>query len=69
MGATILMPILAFGVPLLDTLTSPLRRFMRGKKMFEPDREHVHHNLIAKGWSQRKTVVMFLYGVTASSWP
>jgi len=63
-GATILMPILAFGVPLLDTLTSPLRRFVRGKKMFEPDREHVHHNLIAKGWSQRKTVV-FLYGVTA----
>jgi len=63
-GATILMPILAFGVPLLDTLTSPLRRFVRGKKMFEPDRQHVHHNLIAKGWSQRKTVV-FLYGVTA----
>jgi len=63
-GATILMPILAFGVPLLDTLTSPLRRFVRGKKMFEPDREHVHHNLLAKGWSQRKTVV-FLYGVTA----
>lgn len=63
-GATILMPILAFGVPLLDTLTSPLRRFVRGKKMFEPDREHVHHNLIARGWSQRKTVV-FLYGVTA----
>lgn len=63
-GATILMPILAFGVPLLDTITSPLRRFVRGKKMFEPDREHVHHNLLAKGWSQRKTVV-FLYGVTA----
>lgn len=63
-GATILMPILAFGVPLLDTVTSPLRRFVRGKKMFEPDREHVHHNLIAKGWSQRKTVV-FLYAVTA----
>jgi UDP-GlcNAc:undecaprenyl-phosphate GlcNAc-1-phosphate transferase len=63
-GATILMPILAFGVPLLDTVTSPLRRFMRGKKMFEPDREHVHHNLLAKGWSQRKTV-MFIYAVTA----
>jgi UDP-GlcNAc:undecaprenyl-phosphate GlcNAc-1-phosphate transferase len=63
-GATILMPILAFGVPLLDTITAPLRRFVRGKKMFEPDREHVHHKLIAKGWSQRRTVV-FLYGVTA----
>jgi UDP-GlcNAc:undecaprenyl-phosphate GlcNAc-1-phosphate transferase len=62
-GATILMPILAFGVPLLDTITSPLRRFVRGKKMFEPDRQHVHHNLIARGWSQRQ-VVVFLYAVT-----
>lgn len=62
-GAAILMPILAFGVPLLDTITSPLRRFLRGKNIFEPDRQHVHHNLLAKGWSQRKTVV-FLYGVT-----
>lgn len=63
-GATILMPILAFGVPLLDTVTSPLRRFLLGKNIFEPDRQHVHHNLLAKGWSQRKAVV-FLYGVTA----
>jgi UDP-GlcNAc:undecaprenyl-phosphate GlcNAc-1-phosphate transferase len=63
-GATMLMPILAFGVPLLDTITSPLRRFVRGQNMFQPDSQHVHHNLIAKGWSQRKTVV-FLYLVTA----
>ncbi len=63
-GATILMPILAFGVPLLDTITSPLRRFLRGQNIFEADRKHVHHNLLALGWSQRKTVV-FLYGVTA----
>lgn len=63
-GATILMPILAFGVPLLDTITSPLRRFLRGQNIFEPDRKHVHHNLLARGWSQRQAVV-FLYGVTA----
>ena len=62
-GATILMPVIALGVPLLDTITAPLRRFMRGRDMFEPDKRHVHHKLLSRGWSQRKTV-LFLYGIT-----
>ena len=62
-GATILMPLIALGVPLLDTITAPLRRFMRGRDMFEPDKRHVHHKLLSRGWSQRQ-VVLFLYGIT-----
>jgi UDP-GlcNAc:undecaprenyl-phosphate GlcNAc-1-phosphate transferase len=62
-GATLLMPVIALGVPLLDTITAPLRRFMRGRDMFEPDRRHVHHKLLSRGWSQRQ-VVLFLYGIT-----
>lgn len=62
-GATMLMPIIAFGVPLLDTISAPLRRFMRGRNVFEPDREHVHHKLLSRGWSQRKAV-LFIYGIT-----
>ncbi len=62
-GATLLMPVIALGVPLLDTITAPLRRFMRGRDMFEPDKRHVHHKLLSRGWSQRK-VVLFLYGIT-----
>lgn len=62
-GASLLMPIIAFGVPLLDTITAPLRRFVRGRDMFEPDKRHVHHKLLSRGWSQRKTV-LFLYGIT-----
>jgi UDP-GlcNAc:undecaprenyl-phosphate GlcNAc-1-phosphate transferase len=30
----------------------------------EPDREHIHHRLLALGWSVRRTVII-LYGVTA----
>jgi UDP-GlcNAc:undecaprenyl-phosphate GlcNAc-1-phosphate transferase len=62
-GATLLMPVIALGVPLLDTITAPLRRFLRGRDMFEPDKRHVHHKLLSRGWSQRQ-VVLFLYGIT-----
>jgi len=62
-GATLLMPVIALGVPLLDTITAPLRRFMRGRDMFEPDKRHVHHKLLSRGWSQRQAV-LFLYGIT-----
>ncbi|UJX42543.1 undecaprenyl/decaprenyl-phosphate alpha-N-acetylglucosaminyl 1-phosphate transferase [Desulfovibrio sp. JY] len=62
-GATLLMPLIALGVPLLDTITAPLRRFLRGRDMFEPDKRHVHHKLLSRGWSQRK-VVLFIYAIT-----
>lgn len=58
------IPILAFGLPVLDTSFSMVRRFLSGKPMFEGDREHVHHMLLARGWSQRR-VVLTLYGVCA----
>lgn len=63
LGATLLMPVIALGVPLLDTITAPLRRFLRGRDMFEPDKRHVHHKLLSRGWSQRK-VVLFIYAIT-----
>ncbi|WP_300164769.1 MraY family glycosyltransferase [Solidesulfovibrio sp.] len=62
-SATLLMPLIALGVPLLDTITAPLRRFMRGRDMFEPDKRHVHHKLLSRGWSQRQAV-LFIYGIT-----
>jgi len=62
-GAAMLMPIIAFGVPLLDAISAPLRRFVRGRNVFEPDKGHVHHKLLSQGWSQRKAV-LFIYGIT-----
>ncbi|MEZ5312297.1 MAG: MraY family glycosyltransferase [Thermoanaerobaculia bacterium] len=68
----ILMPILALGLPVIDTLLVMLVRFFEGdgaslgrrvNRMFRPDRQHVHHlleNLVA----HRRQVVMTLY-VTA----
>ena len=59
----LLIPIIALGVPLLDTLLAPIRRFILGKKIFGPDQNHIHHILLKLGYSQRR-VVLIIYGVT-----
>lgn len=59
----LLVPILALGLPIFDTLVSMTRRRLEGRGMFTPDRGHIHHRLIDKGLSQRKTVLV-LYSVS-----
>jgi len=51
-------------VPLLDTVLSPVRRFLRGRPAFAADRDHLHHRLIAMGLSEPR-VVGLTYVVTA----
>ena len=63
MGAILLIPILGLGVPVFDTLIAPVRRFVRGKKMFVPDADHVHHKLRQIGLTTSK-VVWLLYGIS-----
>lgn len=60
----IFVPLLVLAVPLLDTVLSPLRRFLRGRPAFSPDRDHLHHRLIALGLSEPR-VVLVTYLVTA----
>ncbi len=62
-GAAMLIPLLALGVPLFDTLLSPLRRFLQGRQMFRPDKEHIHHKMLKMGISA-KNVVWLLYMLT-----
>ena len=63
-AVAVAIPILAFGLPVVDTSVSIARRFLSGKPIFQGDREHIHHMLLERGWSQRR-VVLVLYGVSA----
>ncbi|MDX6303924.1 MAG: UDP-GlcNAc:undecaprenyl-phosphate/decaprenyl-phosphate GlcNAc-phosphate transferase [Blastocatellia bacterium] len=63
-AVAVAIPILAFGLPVVDTGVSIARRFLSGKPIFQGDREHIHHMLLERGWSQRR-VVLVLYGVSA----
>jgi UDP-N-acetylmuramyl pentapeptide phosphotransferase/UDP-N-acetylglucosamine-1-phosphate transferase len=63
-GATAVLvfaPILALGVPLMDTTLTVLRRLLSSGSLMQPDRHHIHHRLIALGLSHRRAVLV-LYG-------
>jgi UDP-GlcNAc:undecaprenyl-phosphate GlcNAc-1-phosphate transferase len=60
---SILVPVLAMGVPIFDTLFAIVRRFLERRPMFSPDRGHVHHRLLDMGMTQRR-VVLGLYGIS-----
>ena len=51
-AVAVAIPILAFGLPVVDTGVTIARRFLSGRPLFKGDREHIHHMLLARGWSQ-----------------
>jgi len=52
------------GVPLADTVVLLVRRTLQGRNPFKPDREHLHHLLLARGLSHR-AVSAIVVGVSA----
>lgn len=62
-GAALAIPLLALGIPLFDTILSPIRRFVRGRKMFRPDNGHIHHRLVGLGMTTQKAVLI-IYLIT-----
>jgi len=62
-ATAILIPLIALGVPMIDTLFAPVRRFILGREMFQPDKSHLHHRLLKMGLSHRRTVLV-IYGAT-----
>ena len=59
----LLVPLLAIGLPMMDTSLAVLRRMVQGAPLFAPDRGHIHHRLLASGLSQRR-VALVLYGLS-----
>lgn len=64
-AVAVITPILAFGLPVVDTGVTLVRRLISGRPIFQGDGEHIHHMLLARGWSQRR-VVLILYAVCAA---
>lgn len=62
-AVSLLVPMVALGVPIFDTLFSMLRRTLERRSVFSPDRGHVHHRLIDMGITHRRAVIL-LYGVS-----
>jgi UDP-GlcNAc:undecaprenyl-phosphate GlcNAc-1-phosphate transferase len=63
-AVAVAIPVVSFGLPILDTLMAVLRRFLNGKPLFGADDEHIHHKLLQRGFTHRQAVVV-LYAVSA----
>jgi UDP-GlcNAc:undecaprenyl-phosphate GlcNAc-1-phosphate transferase len=61
----LLLPFAVLAIPLLDFLLAIIRRVRAGKSPFAPDRDHLHHRLLARGFSHQRTAVI-MYSWTAT---
>ena len=58
---SLLIPLLILAVPILDTLFAIIRRTLKGEKIYEGDACHIHHQLLNRNMSQRKTVLTIYF--------
>lgn len=63
-AVSVIIPLVILGIPLLDTFFAIIRRFHKHQPIFQPDREHLHHQLMAMGLSHKQTVLV-IYGLSA----
>lgn len=60
----LIVPAIALGLPILDTAFAILRRYNNGRPIFQPDKGHFHHRLLAMGFSQKQAVLL-MYCISA----
>ena len=61
-AVSLLVPMIALGLPILDTATAILRRWIRRLPISAGDRQHIHHTLLRLGYSHRNAVLV-AYGI------
>ena len=64
----IIAPIIVLALPIFDTIWAIIRRIVKSKSIkgvFKADKGHLHHKLMARGYTQ-KQAVLILYGITAT---
>ena len=59
---SLVVPITILAIPILDTLFAIIRRRLKGKPIFEADKDHLHHQFLKMNFSQR-TTVLIIYSV------
>lgn len=69
-AVAVAVPILALGLPIYDTLFAMIRRKINNRPIMEADKGHLHHRLLALGYSQRQVAIILyivsgIFGVTS----
>lgn len=60
----LIVPAIALGLPIMDTAFAILRRYSNGRPIFQPDKGHLHHRLLAMGLSQKQAVLL-MYAISS----
>lgn len=60
---SLVVPMLILAIPILDTLFAIIRRIIHKKPIYIADKQHLHHQLLNKKFSQR-TTVLIIYAVS-----
>lgn len=54
----LVVPIVALGLPIMDTAFAIIRRYSNGRPIFKPDKGHLHHRLLEMGLTQKQAVLL-----------
>ena len=58
---TVLIPLSVLALPFVDLVLAIVRRLLRGRSPFAPDKEHLHHRLMELGHSHRRAVLLLWF--------
>ncbi len=59
-ASAFILPLLVMAIPIADTAFAIFRRVKKKRPISEPDRGHIHHRFLDRGFSQRRAV-LFIY--------
>jgi UDP-GlcNAc:undecaprenyl-phosphate/decaprenyl-phosphate GlcNAc-1-phosphate transferase len=57
----LLIPLAVLAVPLIDLSLAVIRRLARGQSPFSPDKQHLHHRMLALGHTHRRAVLLLYF--------
>ncbi|MEM8549839.1 MAG: MraY family glycosyltransferase [Verrucomicrobiota bacterium] len=60
---TFVAPALLVGLPVFDTLLSMIRRYLKGRPVFYPDKDHMHHRVRKVFGGNQRLTVLRLYSI------
>lgn len=64
----VIIPLLVLAVPFTDVVLAIVRRLRRGRPVYAPDKQHIHHRLLEIGHSHRAAVLlMYLWSALLAS--
>ena len=63
-AVAMIVPVIALGLPITDTLLAMFRRAFLGRHMFDADRDHIHHRMMSRLHLSQRDAVLALYALS-----